>query len=144
MAVTFDKTAGVASIPWDGLNKPYRLDNKVTIPVGAVSTDIIQCLPVKAGTLVLDAYVKMITPATATAISATVGDGATADGYDASIDLKGAAGVLYKSNPADTYPAAGGKYYSADDTIDLVVTVNTMTVAAVIEVYANCLDLTRN
>ena len=143
MAVTFDKTAGIACIPWDGLNKPYRLDNKVTIPVTAVSTDIIQCLPVKAGTVVLGVYEKIVTPATATSISATVGDGATADGYDASIDLKGVAGTVTKSTPADTYPAAGGKYYPADDTIDLVVTVNTMTVGAVIEVFADCLDLNR-
>lgn len=141
MAVTFDKTNGVAGIPFEGLNKTYRLDNRITIPAAAVSTDIIQCLPVKAGTLVLGVYEKIVTPATATSISATVGDGDTANGYDASVDLKGAAGAVTKSTPSDTYPAAGGKYYSADDTIDLVVTVNTMTVGAVLDIYADCLDL---
>lgn len=141
MAVTFDLTNGVAGIPFAGLNKVYRLSNRITIPAGAVSTDIIKCLPVLSGTLVMNVYEKIVTAATATSITATVGDGDTANGFDASIDLKGTAGTVTKSTPSDTFPAAGGKYYSANDTIDLVVTVNTMTVGAVIDIYADCIDL---
>jgi hypothetical protein len=121
--------------------KTFLLRTRVTIPAGAVSTDIVQMLNIKAGTFVKNVYIKIVTPATATSISATIGDGAGANSWDASVDLKGAAGTVTNGvNGTDAY-ALTGKLYTADDTIDAVVTVNTMTVGAVVDVIADCIDL---
>lgn len=142
MAVTFDRTDGVASIPFRGLDKYYVLKSRITVPTTAVSTDIIQCVNIPAGTLVKSVGILMNTAATATTLTCTVGDGATADGWDASVNLKGTAGTWTMSTPSDTFPALGGKYYSSADTIDITVTVNTLTVGAVFDIFVECINMT--
>ena len=141
MAVTFDRTDGVASLPFSGLDKAFLLNSRITVPATAVSTDVVQSVNIPAGTWVKGYAMLMVTPATATSISCTVGDGATADGWDASVDLKGAAGTWTMSTPSDTYPALGGKYYPAADTIDITVTVNTLTVGAVFDIFVECVNM---
>lgn len=142
MPVTFDGTDGVASLPFRGLDKSFLFKTRVTVPVTAVSTDIIQCVNIPAGMLVKGIGMLMVTAATATTLTCTVGDGAGAASWDAStLDLKSAAGTWTMSTPSDTYPALGGKYYSAADTIDITVTVNTLTVGAVFDLYVEGINI---
>jgi hypothetical protein len=142
MAVTFDEIEGSACIPLDTVPKMYVIKNRVTLDSTAVSTDIVQALPVRASTVVLGTYIKMVTAAVGTTCTATVGiTGGTANGFDASVDLKSVAGSVIQSTPSDTYPAAGGFYTAAADTIDLVVTVDTLTTFPVFDIWAICIDL---
>jgi hypothetical protein len=133
-----DLTAGVAGVPCDGIDRLYRLANKLDFSRhNVLSGDTVCVLDVKAATKVVRLYTKVVTPQGAAA-TATVGDNADPDGWDASVDLNAAAGTLSQTVTTDAF-GADGKLYAADDTIDLVVSADLDT--AVIEVYAECLDL---
>ena len=87
------------------------------------ASSVVQCLKIPAGALVTNVRVTMLTPEDSTS-TATVGDGAGAGDWDASIDLEGAANTVYAGLPGtDTY-ATAGKYYAAADTIDLTLSAN--------------------
>ena len=140
-AVTFDATGGSGVKTLRNGDKNFLIQDTVTIPAGAVSTDIVKLLNIPAGIFVKNVYVEVVTPATATSITATIGDGAGANSWDASSNFAAAAGTLTNGvNGTDAY-ALTGKHYATADTIDAVVTVNTMTVGAVLKVTADCIDL---
>ena len=130
-----------ASLPWDGKDKFVVMKNRLdfTKKAGA-ATDVVQALNVPAGTGVLNVFVKVITPQGGTC-TATVGDGAGANSWDASTDLNAAAGTITQGAVGtDAYAVANlGKVYAAADTIDLVL--GHTTNVAVIEVYALCYQL---
>ena len=101
------------------------------------AADVVQAIKIPSGALVTKVYVKVDTAEGATC-TATVGDGTTADGWDASTNLNATADTVTTSLEAtDTY--VGGKYYSADDTIDL--TMGHDTDAAIVTVLAEYLML---
>lgn len=110
-----------------------RLDFAKT-PVAA--SDVVQVVEIPAGTVVTNVFVKVITAEGATC-TATVGDGADADGWDASTNLNAAADTItYGVAGTDAYVnsigTAQGKIYTAADTIDFVM--GHATDAAVIDV----------
>jgi len=81
------------------------------------ATDIVQVLKIPAGARVIRWGAEVLT-AEGGACTATVGDAATADGWDASLNLNSATGQI-SLEATDTY-AGTTKYYAAADTIDLV------------------------
>lgn len=140
---TFDVTGGAAAaIPFQA--KHFKTAPvTVAVPTTAITNDVIQAIPIKAGWLVQGVIVKMITAAVGTAHTADIGiTGGTADGFDAAISLKGAAGTVTKTVPADAYAVAGGFYATADDTIDVLMkSIDTLTVFPTFEISAYGIDL---
>ena len=88
----------------------------------AVADGTTAALTIPANTLVLQVYSVVVTAA-GEACTATVGDGDSATGWDASIDLNATAGTRYGGVPG-TDAFTVGKLYSTADTIDYVVTLN--------------------
>ena len=133
--VNFTNAAGR---PYSGMNTVYvrreRLDFAAT-PVAAA--DVVQALDVPAGTLVL-AVVTQVVTAEGGACTATVGDGAGAAAWDASVNLNDTAGVYTSSTPGTDAYATTGKLYTTADTIDL--TMGHATDAAIFDVFALCID----
>jgi len=139
MATTYDLTAdAAAAIP--------ALDNefinrigpvRITVPLAGITTDVLKCIPVKAGWKVWGVMMKQVTQGAGTTITLDVGiTGDNDDGCDAAIDGKGAVGTVTFSTPSDEYWAAGGKYLAADDTVDIYLdNINTMTTAPVFDMW---------
>lgn len=91
-----------------------------------IATDVLESVTVDANTIVTGGWVRVITPCTAGA-TISVGDGVAPAGYVAAgTSAAAAAGTVYGFNGtliqagASTYQMTGGKYYSATDTIDIV------------------------
>ena len=140
---TFDLTGTTGpSIPFTG-NKVFRIKKRIVVPVTAVTNDVIKALYIKKGWNVEAVHVKIVTPSAGTTHTADVGiTGGTADGFDAAIDLKGAAGTVTKTIPADTYAAAGGYYATADGTIDILMkSIVGLTAFATFDISARIIDL---
>ena len=93
--------------------------NTLNFAATAVSAaDVVQALKIPANALVTR-VTTIIRTAEGATCTATVGDGTTADGWDASVNLNAAAGTTLRSLEAtDTYGV--GVFYSSADTIDLV------------------------
>lgn len=152
MAITYDLSIGSAGVPASGLNKGYIISNTIDLSdmdTKPVSTDVIQALKIGAKTYVQNVFVEIVTASAATTLTATVGDGTDPNGWDTAVDLEGTAGTITYALGAltdgtpnvftDAY--ANGIVYSAADTIDLVMTVDTVTTWGVIKVSALCYDL---
>lgn len=143
---TKDLTAGAAGIPINSLGKIYRLKNTIDFSIAAnnsLAADVIQCLDIQANTQVVQVWTKVVTPEGGVC-TADVGDGTDPNGYNDAMDLNAAAGTIEQSADgtdayADDVQPPGGKIYTAADTIDMVLDHNTD--AAVIEIYAFCIDL---
>lgn len=148
MAVTTDMTAGSNAQSLGG--GTVRISNIIDVNevnsknsgTALVSTDIIQCLDIPAGMHVKNVFVKMLTPAVGTALTATVGDATAANGWDASVSLKGAAGTVTCGVGGTDALVTTGKLYTAADTIDLVCTVDTITAWPKFMVVAECFNPT--
>lgn len=145
MAVTTDLTGGAnGNIPYCGNARRGVIGPvRITIPVTGVTNDILQCIPVRAGMRIHGVLTKQITQGTATTVTLDIGiTGAVADGLNAAIDGKSAAGTVLHSTPSDTWPALGGYYVTADDTVDILLkSINTMTVSPVIDMYLDVEDV---
>lgn len=133
---TTDLTGGAAAaVPFTG-NKFFTIKNRITIPkTGLTAGDIFEALPLKAGWLILGTVWKPVTAVTdATTMTILVGiTGGTVDGFDTDID--GKVTTVVKSALAGTYPAAGGLYVTADDTLDVEVHAYTANGTAISGVY---------
>lgn len=110
----------------------------------AENADVIQALNIPANTLVLRAGT-IVRTAEGSALTATLGDGSDADGFVTSVDLnavevKSSALALTEGTPNTVTGYSGGKLYTADDTIDLVL--GGAAAAAIVEVWAMVVDLT--
>lgn len=115
--------------------KAFR--NRVSL-VGLATGEVVQCLSIPAGMLVLNVMTRVITPETCGAITAVVGDGDGANSWDASANLAAAAGTVYAGVGGTDAYVTTGKLYAAD-TIDITITVaNGPCVAGVVEVMAIC------
>ena len=96
-----------------------RAENKLNFATTNVAgADVVQALKIPANALV-DKVWTVITTAEGATATGTVGDGTTANGWDASININATAGtVLCSLEATDTY--GKGKLYSTADTIDIV------------------------
>jgi len=137
---TLNLTDGNTGIPHRGLDRFFVLEKKIDLSANnSGSSDVLECLNVPAGTFVFDVFVRVITPEGGT-LTATVGDGAGADSWDASTNLNATAGtVTHGASGTDAY-ATSGKFYAAADTIDLTMSANAGD-TAVFVVSALCVDL---
>lgn len=145
---TFDKTNGSGGVPIAATSRDYVISNTIDLAAitGLATGDTIQALNVEAGTLVKKVLVKIDTALVGTSGSVTVGDGTNAAGWDTSVDLKGTAGTVSQTQlgltegmPNTLVDAfAAGKVYTAADTIDLVLTSNTVTTYGKVTVIALC------
>jgi hypothetical protein len=92
--------------------------------------------------MVIDVMTKLIT-AEGGALTATVGDGGSAAGWDASVNLNTTEGTITQSvEGTDARKAANatGYVYDAADTIDLTMSAHAADLA-IIDVFALCVDL---
>ncbi|MBF0316790.1 MAG: hypothetical protein HQL04_01325 [Nitrospirae bacterium] len=134
---TIDMTTGTSAIPHNGIDKEYRIKNRLDFgTTNVAASDTINIVKIKANTHVKKVYTKVITPEGAVA-TCTIGDSADADGFDASVNLNAAAGTITQSTASDAY--ADGKLYTTETSIDLTPANNLST--AVIDVYVICEDL---
>jgi len=137
-----------AAIPHSGIKRSYVMRNRLNFLTNPVANgDVVQALNIPAGTIVQGVFTRVIT-AEGAACTATVGDGAAAAAWDASVNLNAAAGTMTAPSAAltegapNTYAdvnAPAGKLYSAADTIDL--TMGAAAANAVFDIYAVCIDL---
>lgn len=133
--------------PWEGSNKVYLMRQRLNFSeTPCASGDVVQALSIPANTFVQKAFCNIVT-AEGGALTAELGDGADANGWDVQVDLNAAAGTITAPSMAlsegtpNTYTDAyaPGKLYDAADTIDLVL--GGAADAAVVDVYAICVDL---
>ena len=132
-----------AAVPVDGIGKPYLAKNRVDFSTvnggnGAVQNDIVEALRIPANTLVLKAFAKVITPE---ADATDMDLGVTGDVVDGFLDGASFANAGWLYDVDEGYSAGEGKLFSAEDTIDFKVTGNHTVNAAVVEVFAVCIDL---
>ena len=80
------------------------------------NADVVQALKIPAGALVKSVWCECLTAEGATA-TANIGDATDPDGWDATINLNSAAGVILGDGAY-----AGGKRYASADTLDVVPT----------------------
>lgn len=141
--VTFDRDAGATAnseLAVSGFSKRAIVGPvRVTVPLTGVTNDILQVFPLKGGQIVHGIRARMITAAVGTTCTLDFGiTGGTADGFDAAVDGKGAAGTVTRTVPADTYAVAGGFYTATDDTIDVLLkAITDITGAAVFDLYVD-------
>lgn len=85
------------------------------------SGDVLQAIPLPAKTLVLHVGVDVTTAGTS-GLTLDVGDGADADGYLDGVagDAAGSFASIHTLSTGATVGLTAGKYYTAADTIDLV------------------------
>ena len=106
-----------------------------------VSTDVIQALYIPAKTFVQNVFIEILTAATATTLTATVSDGTDVDGFDGAVDFEAVAGTITCGIPGTDDSATTGEVYATANTIDLVLTVSTVSVWPKIKISALCFDL---
>lgn len=134
---TVDLTGGQSAIPFDGLNKLYRIKNRLDFTQANVSaSDVVEAVQVKANTHVKQVYVKLITPEGATA-TCTVGDATHANGLIATANLNATPGTITQNTIADTY-ANGCIYTSVTDI--LLVPGNNLS-HTIVDIMVVCQDL---
>lgn len=106
-------------------------ENKLDFSALNVSAaDVVQAVKIPAGALVMDVWLK-VTTAEGGAGNTDVGDADNVDGWDVDVDINAAALTLGDG------AYAGGKYYAAEDTIDLIPSVDLDTaVVTVVVAYA--------
>jgi len=97
-----------------------------------VSGDTIQALNIKAGTYVEKVCTRIITAEGGT-LTFDIGDATDPNGWNDAVDGNAAATTVTKTLEA-TDPYGAGKYYAADDTIDILLDNDADT--AVIEIWA--------
>jgi len=113
---------------WDDVDKVKCIRTRVEGKNGYVTADVIKAIYIPAGTLVLNVMTKCVTPqtttSTCTALTATVGDSGSANGWDASVDLFATAGTVLAGIAASETGRglAAGYFYASADYIKLTLT----------------------
>lgn len=122
---TYDKTKGnVGNAAGSPAHDMITATYDASVTAGAAA-DVFQMIAVKKGTFVHRVYYQVLAGDASQTVD--IGDGATVDGYFADLDVAttGATGVstlaLTEGTPNTVTGYSAGKYYTADDTIDLVV-----------------------
>ena len=134
---TIDLTGGQSAIPFDGLNKLYRIKNRLDFSeTNAAASDVVHAVKIRPNSHVKKVYVKLITPEGAAA-TCTVGDSGDADGFDASADLNAAAGAITQNTISDAY--ADGRIYTSEADL-YIVPANNLS-HTVVDIMVVCQDL---
>ena len=146
-------TKGSAALPSNALNKVHVVEMVLDFPAiiaarsaaGATAlaaSDVLEVIPVPAGTLVSNVGMSVTTAAGVTSTIA-IGDGSAAAGYLAATSANAtgiSGGVPVLSAGAFAPTLSGGKVYAAADTID--VTIGTaVPAAAVVRLFATLTDI---
>jgi hypothetical protein len=140
---TYDLTTSeAAAIPANSLDKFFVMRKRFDASKrNLVATDVAQLVEIKANTVVLGTMTKQV-KAEGGAVTYDIGDGTGASSYQANTSGNAAVGTVVKSSwpPALTEGTpnsftgfAGGKFYSAADTIDL--TADGTMALAIIDLY---------
>ena len=125
-----------------GENAMQRLGGEIVVAknelnfatTNASSADIIEAIKIPAGAFLMDCFCYINTAEGAT-MTFDIGDGTDPNGCDDAVDGNATAGTESKMLEADPY--GKGKYYSAADTIDIVLDDDAdMMVVTIIAVYA--------
>lgn len=103
------------------------------------AADVLELIPVRAGTLVLLAGMQT-TKVEGAAATFDLGDGATPAGYVSNHDGNALGWSFSGATVTYSLALAGGKLYTADDTVDMIVDSASVDVA-VLRVFAVMLDL---
>lgn len=103
------------------------------------AADVLNAVGVKAGTWVPMVALQVVT-AEGAAATADVGDGSTAAGFISNADLNVVGWTSSLITTTYSLATAGGKLYTADDTIDLVIDSNNVD-AAVFHLFVPMFDL---
>ena len=115
----------------------YIEGKNINISANATTdTQTTQALVIPAGTHVINVFSHVVTAANATC-TATLGDGDSATGWDAAINLTAAAGTRL-AGVIGTDAFAVGKRYASADTIDATITFSTTTTTGVFRLDALC------
>ena len=99
----------------------FAIENFVDMTVLLPSqNDVIQCIKVSEGMLITRVSLMVVVAEGANTLGCDIGDGDGTNSYDDAVSLNGNAKTITRSLEAtDSYGI--GKYYSADDTIDITV-----------------------
>lgn len=145
---------GTASYPaGDALNKSSRVEVVLDFPkiiaarsaanaTALAASDVLEVIPVLAGTVVSNVGMQVTTAAGVTSTIA-IGDGSAAAGYLAATSANAtgfSGGVPVLSSGAFAPTLSGGKLYSAADTIDITIG-TAVPAAAVVRVFATLTDM---
>jgi len=144
---------GSAALPSDALNKCHRVEITLDFPkiiaaraaAGATAlaaSDVLEVIPVPAGTIVSNVGMQVTTAAGVTSTIA-IGDGTAATGYLAATSANAtgiSGGVPVLSAGAFAPTLSGGKVYAAADTIDITIG-TAVPAAAVVRVFAVLTDI---
>lgn len=144
---------GSAALPADALDKCHRVEITLDFPkiiaaraaAGATAlaaSDVLEVIPVPAGTIVSNVGMQVTTAAGVTSTIA-IGDGTAAAGYLAATSANAtgwSGGVPVLSSGAFAPTLSGGKLYSAADTIDITIG-TAVPAAAVVRVFAVLTDV---
>ena len=120
MATTFtqvvDGMSVTSKLSTDVVKAEVLLDLTSAELSSAVSGDTIQCLKIPENAIVTKVgWYTILKDTTATG---TLGDGDTADGWDAAVDFTTTGNNGFSTEGTDTF--APGKFYTSADTIDVV------------------------
>lgn len=89
------------------------------------AADVIQLIPVQEGMLITRVSAMIVVAEGANALGFDLGDGSAVNGFDDAVSLNATAGTITRSLEAtDAYGI--GRYYTAADTIDMVVNDSTV------------------
>ena len=144
---------GSAALPANALNKTHLVEIVLDFPkiiaaraaAGATAlaaSDVVEVLPIPAGTLVTNVGMVVTTAAGVTSTIA-IGDGSAAAGYLAATSANAtgtSCGVPVLSSGAFAPTLSGGKVYAAADTIDITLG-TAVPAAAVVRVFAMLTDI---
>lgn len=112
VTTTTNYTGSATVLSSDTLNKVHVVENTVTITTAGVG-DIIKCIGLKAGSMVIAASVEVVTANTNSSAIVELGDAGSSTQYDASTALNAASLTVS--------PASAWEFYSADSDIRLTV-----------------------
>lgn len=144
---------GSAALPSNALHKVHLVEMTLDFPAiiaarlaaGATAlaaTDVMEIIPIPAGTLVSNVGMVVTTAAGVTS-TISIGDGSAAAGYLAATSANAAGtsgGVPVLSAGAFAPTLSGGKVYAAADTIDITLG-TAVPAAAVVRVFALMTDI---
>lgn len=135
---TTNKTGSVSVAAAADVDNIFIFRNRIDI-TGLATAEVVQCLSIPAGVLVLNVMVKVITPEASGTATATVGDGTAANGWDAETNLAAAAGAITAGVGGTDALVTTGKLYAAADTIDVTLTLGSgPATSGVFDIQAIC------
>jgi hypothetical protein len=145
-------TSGVpatTSVPHSGVGKVYLAQQTLDLSAyvtadGPLTVDAIhQVLVIPKNTLVMQVTVVVDTAAVGSTLTADLGDASGDNSWNDAIDIKTAGTYIFSTVGTDAYGSAAnmGKFYTAADTIDLVIEASTaITAGPILRVFALCVD----